>query len=113
MKTVQIGNCILYHGDCLEIMPTINNHSIHSIVADLPYGTTYCPWDSIIPLDILWRQFERLIIENGATIYKTQNGGDTWQTQSIVTTGFINSLAVNPNSPQIVYGGIYENTSGF
>lgn len=52
-------------------------------------------------------------VSAGATIYKTQNGGDTWQTQSIVTTGFINSLAVNPNSPQIVYGGIYENISGF
>jgi site-specific DNA-methyltransferase (adenine-specific) len=82
MKTVQIGNCILYHGDCLEIMPTINNHSIHSIVADLPYGTTYCPWDSIIPLDILWRQFERLIIENGAMVFTSNQPFTTILIQS-------------------------------
>ena len=49
------------HGDCLEVMPTLPAQSIDMILCDLPYGTTACAWDVIIPFDALWEQYERLI----------------------------------------------------
>ena len=55
-------------GDCLELMKDIPNESIDMILCDLPYGTTQCKWDSIIPLNKLWEQYERIIKPNGAII---------------------------------------------
>ncbi len=55
-------------GDCLELMPLIADESIDMILADLPYGTTACKWDSIIPFDKLWEQYERIIKPNGAIV---------------------------------------------
>lgn len=55
----------LYHGDCLEIMPSIPDKSIDMILCDLPYGTTDCKWDSTINLTDLWVQYKRLITPNG------------------------------------------------
>ena len=52
-------------GDCLELMPLIADESIDMILCDLPYGTTQCKWDSIIPLDKLWNEYERIIKPNG------------------------------------------------
>jgi len=52
-------------GDCLELMKDIPNGSIDMILCDLPYGTTACKWDSIIPLNKLWAQYERIIKQNG------------------------------------------------
>lgn len=66
---VTIGNCDLYYGDCLDIMPQLNDTVADVIIADLPYGTTYCSWDSIIPLDKLWLQYNRLIKGNGAKVF--------------------------------------------
>ena len=62
-------NGILLHGDCLEWMKEIPDNSIDMVLADLPYGTTACKWDSIIPLDKLWEQYKRLIKERGAMIF--------------------------------------------
>ena len=56
----------LKQGDCLELMKEIPDKSIDMILADLPYGTTACKWDSIIPFDKLWEQYKRIIKENGA-----------------------------------------------
>lgn len=53
-------------GDCLDIMPNIPSQSIDMILCDLPYGTTACKWDSIIPFDKLWEQYGRVIKPNGA-----------------------------------------------
>ena len=50
----------LLQGDCLQIMPTLAPASIDLILCDLPYGTTACKWDSIIPLDALWREYAKL-----------------------------------------------------
>ena len=47
-------------GDCLEIMKSIPDKSIDAIICDLPYGTTQNKWDSIIPLDLLWKQYKRI-----------------------------------------------------
>lgn len=55
----------LWNGDCLDLMKYIPDKSIDSIICDLPYGTTACKWDSVIPLDKLWRQYERIIKDNG------------------------------------------------
>ena len=56
------------HGDCLDIMKSIPNSSIDMILCDLPYGTTQNKWDSIINLDELWLQYNRIIKENGAIV---------------------------------------------
>ena len=55
-------------GDCLELMKDIPNGSIDMILCDLPYGTTACKWDTIIPFDKLWEQYERIIKLNGAIV---------------------------------------------
>lgn len=55
-------------GDCLEVMPTLPAQSVDMILCDLPYGTTACAWDVIIPFDALWGQYERLIKPNGAIV---------------------------------------------
>lgn len=58
-------NYKLYLGDCLEIMPSIPDKSVDFILADLPYGTTACHLDSVIPFDKLWEQYKRIIKDNG------------------------------------------------
>lgn len=58
----------LYNNDCLEVMKTIEDKSIDLILCDLPYGTTKCSWDIIIPFDKLWEQYNRIIKDNGAII---------------------------------------------
>jgi site-specific DNA-methyltransferase (adenine-specific) len=61
-------NGILLQGDCLEWMSKIPDHSIDMILCDLPYGTTACKWDSIIPFDKLWEQYKRITNSNGTII---------------------------------------------
>ena len=58
----------LLHGDCLELMKDIPDGSVDMILADLPYGTTSCKWDTIIPFEPLWKQYERIIKDNGAIV---------------------------------------------
>ena len=55
-------------GDCLELMKDIPDGSVDMILADLPYGTTACKWDSVIPLDLLWNEYKRIIKPNGAIV---------------------------------------------
>ena len=66
-------NITLYKGDCLEIMQKIPDKSVDMILCDLPYGTTQCKWDSVIPFLPLWEQYERIIKDNGAIVqFSTQ-----------------------------------------
>lgn len=58
----------LRQGDCLEVMKDIPDKSIDMILCDLPYGTTACKWDVIIPFDKLWEQYNRIIKDNGAIV---------------------------------------------
>ena len=58
----------IHNGDCLEVMKTIKDHSVDLILCDLPYGTTACKWDNIIPFDKLWEQYNRIIKDNGAIV---------------------------------------------
>jgi site-specific DNA-methyltransferase (adenine-specific) len=53
------------YGDCLDEMKNIESKSIDMILCDLPYGITRCKWDSVIPLDMLWLHYKRIIKENG------------------------------------------------
>jgi site-specific DNA-methyltransferase (adenine-specific) len=55
----------LIHGDCLEKMKDIPDKSVDMILCDLPYGTTDCKWDVIIPFEPLWEQYKRIIKDNG------------------------------------------------
>jgi len=58
----------LYNGNCLEIMKTIPSESIDAIITDPPYGKTACKWDSVIPFDLMWKQLNRIIKDNGAIV---------------------------------------------
>jgi site-specific DNA-methyltransferase (adenine-specific) len=58
----------LMQGDCLEKMKDIPDKSIDMILCDLPYGTTACKWDTIIPFEPLWEQYKRVIKPNGAIV---------------------------------------------
>lgn len=55
----------LRQGDCLELMKDIPDESIDMILCDLPYGTTACKWDVVIPFDKLWKHYNRIIKNNG------------------------------------------------
>src|SRR3990167_8730203 len=58
----------VWKGDCLEAMKFLLDKSIDMILADLPYGTTACTWDTIIPFEPLWEQYKRIIKDNGAIV---------------------------------------------
>lgn len=67
----------LMHGDCLELMGSIPDKSVDMILCDLPYGVLNksnksVQWDSIIPFDRLWEQYERVIKDNGAIVLFAQ-----------------------------------------
>ena len=55
----------LIKGDCLETMKDLSDNSINLIACDLPYGTTANRWDTVIPLDKLWKEYERLLAPKG------------------------------------------------
>lgn len=56
---------VIYNEDCIEGMKKIPDKSIDCIICDLPYGTTACKWDVVIPFDKLWEQYERIIKPKG------------------------------------------------
>ena len=75
MEVFYIGNsiyktndCELWQGDCLETMMSIPDKSVDMVLCDLPYGTTACKWDVIIPFEPLWEQYNRIIKDNGAIV---------------------------------------------
>ena len=94
----------IYNEDCLEGMKRIPDKSVDMILADLPYGTTRNKWDSIIPLDPLWEQYNRIIKDNGAIVLTAQTPFDKvlgcsnlkhlkyeWIWQKDAGTGFLNA----------------------
>lgn len=58
----------LFHGDCLEVMAGLPDASVDMILCDLPYGTTACKWDSVIPFEPLWAQYRRIAKRNAAIV---------------------------------------------
>jgi len=89
----------LFEGDCLEIMPLeIEDNSIDMILCDLPYGTTACKWDTIIPFKPLWREYERVIKDNGAIV--------------LTASQPFTSVLVNSNIDLFRYEWIWEKEQG-
>lgn len=68
LHIADVSGSALFQGDCLDIMPLMPDKSVQLILADLPYGTTACKWDSVIDLDLLWKQYKRIIKDNGAIV---------------------------------------------
>jgi site-specific DNA-methyltransferase (adenine-specific) len=60
--------CQLFHGDCVEIVPTFPPQSVDAIITDIPYGTTACKWDTIIPFRDLWRIVKHVLKPRGAFV---------------------------------------------
>lgn len=58
----------LFHGDCLEVMAQLPDASVDMILCDLPYGTTACKWDTVIPFEPLWAQYRRVAKRNAAIV---------------------------------------------
>lgn len=58
----------IYHGDCLQIMPELPEHSVGMVLCDLPYGVTAYGWDSVISLEHLWEQYKRLLLHNKSIV---------------------------------------------
>ena len=94
----------IYNEDCLEGMKRIPDKSVDMILCDLPYGTTRNKWDSIIPLEPLWDQYERVIKDNGAIVLTAQTPFDKvlgvsnlkllryeWIWEKTTSTGFLNA----------------------
>jgi len=68
MKELEKYKNKIIQGDCLEAMKDISDKSIDMILCDLPYGTTACKWDTIIPFEPLWKEYKRIIKDNGAIV---------------------------------------------
>ena len=91
-------------GDCLEVMKDIPDGSIDMVLCDLPYGTTNCKWDSILPLDKLWEHYNRVTKKNGAIVLTAaqpftsvlissnlKNFKYTWVWEKSKATGYLNA----------------------
>lgn len=63
-----MSDVTLHLGDCLDILPALPDKSVDAIITDLPYGTTACKWDVIIPLAPMWEQVRRLLKKRGAFV---------------------------------------------
>lgn len=64
----RVSHSTLVNADCFDVFPFIEDKSIDMILCDLPYGTTACKWDTIIPFEPLWAEYERIIKDNGAIV---------------------------------------------
>lgn len=94
----------IYNEDCLTGMKEIPDKSVDMILCDLPYGTTANKWDTIIPLEPLWEQYERVIKDNGAIVLTAQTPFDKvlgasnlkmlryeWIWDKVLPTGHLNA----------------------
>ena len=68
LHIADVSGSALLQGDCLDIMPLIPDNSIDLILCDIPYGTTACKWDSVIPFDKMWEQLKRIRKDNTAIL---------------------------------------------
>ena len=68
LHVTDVSGSALFQGDCLDIMSLIPDNSIDCIITDPPYGTTACKWDTVIPLEPMWKQLKRIIKPNGAIV---------------------------------------------
>lgn len=64
----RVSHSTLVNADCFDVFPFIEDKSIDAIICDLPYGTTACKWDSVLPLDKLWTEYKRILKPNGVVV---------------------------------------------
>lgn len=94
----------LYLGDCLEVMATLPDASVDLVLTDPPYGTTACLWDSVIPLDAVWREVKRLSRPRAPSVFFSAQPFTTalissnlrdyrynWIWKKSIVTGFANA----------------------
>jgi site-specific DNA-methyltransferase (adenine-specific) len=97
----------IYQRDCLEGMSLIPDKSIDMILCDLPYGTTEAKWDTVIPFEPLWKQYKRIIKDNGAIVLTGQEPFSSllrvsnlkmykydWVWDKVAATGFLNAKKI-------------------
>jgi len=89
---------MLLMGDCMDWMQKFPDKSIDMILCDLPYGTTACKWDAVIPLEELWLQYERIIKDNGAIV--------------LTASQPFTSVLVMSNPKMFKYEWIYQKSAG-
>ena len=65
LHIADVSGSALFNADCMDILPLIPDKSVQLILADLPYGTTQCKWDSVLDLTKLWAEYKRIITDNG------------------------------------------------
>ena len=68
MSEIINDNMQLFQGDCLELMKQIPDKSVDCIISDLPFGSTSCSWDVVIPFEPLWEQYDRIVKPKGNVI---------------------------------------------
>ena len=91
-------------GDCLDLMKRIPDGSVDMVLCDLPYGTTNCKWDSIIPFKDLWAHYNRVCKKNAAMVFTASQPFTsmlimsnpkyfkyTWVWEKSKATGYLNS----------------------
>jgi len=98
LKEIKTNNVWLMQGDCLERMKEIPDGSVDMILADPPYGTTACKWDSIIPLEPMWEQLKRVIKPNGAIVMTASQPFTT--------------VLINSNINNFKYSWVWEKEQG-
>lgn len=99
-----VSNSTLFFNDCFDVFPVIKDNSIDLIYCDLPYGTTQCKWDEIIPFNKMWIECNRIIKKNGAIVFHAQQPFTSalimsnpkmfkysWVWEKSKATGFLNS----------------------
>jgi len=101
MSDIKTENMWLMKGDCLERMKEIPSGSVDMVLADPPYGTTACKWDSIIPIEPMWEQLKRIIKVNSAIVMTSQQP--------------FSSVLITENMEMFKYSWIWEKNrpSGF
>ena len=65
LQQCSVSGSALFNADCMDILPLIPDKSVQLILADLPYGTTSCEWDVVLPLNKLFEQYKRMLADNG------------------------------------------------
>lgn len=68
-----MGDHVILHGDCLEVLTTLPNASVDLLIADLPYGTTYADWDRVLPLERLWPEVLRVTKPKAPLLFFASN----------------------------------------
>ena len=98
----RVSGSTFVNADCFDVFPFIEDKSIDAIICDLPYGTTNCKWDSVLDLNKLWEQYERILKENGVVILFAQTPFDNAPLAEYVICKDIKSSAFNCKLPELI-----------